>query len=159
LRDPGDLPLAETNIWHDGNRQRYGAGPRNGPRKRDGRGTSSGPLAQMRASVRASYPNKFVTATTFPAADVAYQGQYDGTGTPVYNGAPPQWFRSWFVAFPQNYFRQAYLNDPSLDPNWALGPSGFAYQQDAPTWLAQGAVDAVLPMQYASDPAVGLAES
>eukprot|EP00545_Synedropsis_sp_CCMP1620_P009708 CAMPEP_0119009108 /NCGR_PEP_ID=MMETSP1176-20130426/4143_1 /TAXON_ID=265551 /ORGANISM="Synedropsis recta cf, Strain CCMP1620" /LENGTH=404 /DNA_ID=CAMNT_0006961561 /DNA_START=51 /DNA_END=1265 /DNA_ORIENTATION=- len=98
-------------------------------------------------------------STSFPAATVTYRG-VDSS----WDGDVPAWFQDWYAANPQNYFKveassggTGMVNQGNLNgsnPAFLLGPSFMSYQQDPISWIENGFVDHVVPMQYTADPAV-----
>lgn len=88
---------------------------------------------EMASAVRKKYKQMFVTATTvsttptwadFSAEDI------------------PDWFRDWNDAYPENIYESSY--------NFPTVPNHMKYQQDPITWIREGNLDAVMPMQYAT---------
>lgn len=98
-------------------------------------------------------------STSFPAATVTYRGV-----EPAWEGGVPSWFQQWYAANSSNYFRMeastggtGLVNEGNLNgsrPGYLLGPSFMSYQQDPITWIENGLVDHVVPMQYTADPTV-----
>jgi hypothetical protein len=97
--------------------------------------------------------------TCFPAATITYRGT-----EPNWEGDIPLWYQEWFRADPYNYFVQeatsggtGIVNQGNLNgshPDFLLGPSFMSYQQDPITWMNNGFVQHVVPMQYTADTTV-----
>lgn len=97
--------------------------------------------------------------TSFPAATVTFQGV-----EPNWQGEIPKWYQEWYAYNSSNYFKveaskggTGLINRVSLggsSPDYLLGPSFLSYQQDPTTWMGNGFIDYLVPMQYTSDPAV-----
>ena len=98
-------------------------------------------------------------STSFPAATVSYRGVQS-----QWEGAVPDWFQEWYTTNPNNYYQleastggTGIVNQDNVGgskPQYLLGPSFMSYQQDPVTWIENGFVDHLVPMQYTSDPAV-----
>jgi hypothetical protein len=103
--------------------------------------------------------NVALLSTSFPAATITFRGV-----EPSWQEGVPVWFQEWYAANPSNYFKleaasggTGIVNQGNLggsNPGFLLGPSFMSYQQDPITWIADGFVDHVVPMQYTADPAV-----
>jgi cysteine-rich repeat protein len=104
----------------------------------------------IRDAIDGASPGRRLTATSFVAADANFQGRRDGDVL-TWRGDIPQWFRDWYGVYPNNWYVVQSQTDPDLLPTWLLGPVHFNFQQNSPVWLADGLVDAVIPMQYTSD--------
>jgi hypothetical protein len=97
--------------------------------------------------------------TSFPAATVTYRGV-----EPNWQGEVPKWFQEWYAYNSSNYYKLEAskggtglvdrVNLKGSSPNYLLGPSFMSYQQDPTTWMGNGFIDYLVPMQYTSDPAV-----
>lgn len=100
-------------------------------------------LRLTREALKTQHPGKPLTCAVFRAAAVTYRGQ-DGN----WKGDVPQWYRDWYAADPDNYYAVQARTDPTLSPNWLLGPSFQSYQQDPASWVKAGVTDALMSMQY-----------
>jgi len=107
-------------------------------------------IRQIREAMKGKFPDKFLTATSLAAANVAYRGAWRD-GKPVWEGDVPEWYRDWHRNHPDNWFDQRYKYDSKLRQNMVLGPGFLAYQQDSPAWVRLGLLDALMPMQYTSN--------
>ncbi len=114
------------------------------------------------AAIKQQYPEKFLTATSFVAASASYHGVDYGKvvswfagwfieGEDLWVGDVPQWYRDWYTDNPDNWYSTRNTIDKELKKNRILGPLHFNYQQDPTTWIREGIVDAVIPMQYTID--------
>ncbi len=104
----------------------------------------------IRKAINARHRGKFLTAAVFAAARAAYRGEQGEEGV-EWTGAVPEWYRTWYAANPDNYYAREVRENPKLRKDKVCGPNFLSYQQDPPTWLRRGIVDAVLPMSYTSD--------
>ena len=100
-------------------------------------------LRISKEAIDSAFAGKRLTATSFTSASASYLGSQ-----PDWSGDVPQWYRDWYDADPGNWYIQQGATDPSLDPDWLLGPLHFNYQQNSPFWLSSAYADAVVPMQY-----------
>lgn len=82
-----------------------------------------------------------LTCAVFQAFAVTYRG-WD----PAWEGDVPAWYRTWYAANPDNYYRQKAVS--SGNPSHMYGPSHFSYQQDPTSFLKNGWADACASMQY-----------
>jgi hypothetical protein len=84
--------------------------------------------------------------TSFPAATVSYRVEASG------QGEVPKWFQEWYAYNSSNFYANANLANPN--PDYELVPSFMSFQQDPTTWMGNGFIDYLVPMQYTSDLAV-----
>jgi hypothetical protein len=82
-----------------------------------------------------------LTCAVFQAFAVTYRG-WD----PAWEGDVPAWYRTWYAANPDNYYRQKAV--AGGNPSHLYGPSHFSYQQDPTSFLKNGWADACASMQY-----------
>ncbi|GJQ60484.1 MAG: hypothetical protein D8M57_16735 [Candidatus Scalindua sp. AMX11] len=114
------------------------------------------------AAIKLKYPEKFLTATSFAAASASYHGVDYGTVvgwlTGLFTGEEnlwvgdvPQWYQKWYAKNPDNWYSMRNTIEKDLKKTRLLGPEHFNFQQDPTTWIREGMVDAVIPMQYTSN--------
>ncbi len=113
-------------------------------------------------AIKRKYPEKFLTATSFSAASASYHGVdygkvfawFAGWFTEEENlwvGDVPQWYRNWYAENPDNWYATRNSIEKDLKKTRLLGPEHFNFQQDPTTWIREGIVDAVIPMQYTAN--------
>jgi hypothetical protein len=107
-------------------------------------------IRQVYEAIKSKYPDKFLTATSFVAASASYNGRRSN-GRLLWEGEVPQWFRDWHSTNPNNWYSMRHVRYSRLKKEWLLGPSHFNYQQDPVTWIKEGILDGVMPMQYSSN--------
>lgn len=94
-------------------------------------------VQKANGALKAKYPGKLLTATV-----VSVNPNYaDWTREAI-----PQWYRSWFAEYRGNWFEVAY-------PNFDSVPGHMKYGQDPISWIRNGYIDAIFPMQYMPDDA------
>ena len=99
-----------------------------------------------REGMRKRHPGRFLTASCFIAASAAYQGSKAGG----WEGAVPEWYRTWYRERADNWYIRRGKEQKELREDWLLGPLCFNYQQNPHTWLHEAGIDGVIPMQYTS---------
>ncbi|MCP4221581.1 MAG: hypothetical protein GY765_43555 [bacterium] len=93
-------------------------------------------ITKIHDNLASAYPGTRLTATCFrevPANEESYKDP------PEWPQDVPQWFKDWYAANPGSIYH---------GPQTVAVPSFMRYQQDPITWIRNGIVDAVLPMQY-----------
>ncbi|MCP4215160.1 MAG: hypothetical protein GY765_10905 [bacterium] len=88
-------------------------------------------VKRVKADLDADFPGKVMTAAVFK--NYPYLGDH-----PSQND-PPEWFTNWRLANPGSVY--------GTDAN----PQHMFYQQDPVTWIREGGMAGIMPMQYATD--------
>ncbi len=90
-------------------------------------------VADIYRALKARYPGKFLTATSF----VLKPGYVNFETEDV-----PRWYRTWFDAHPDNFYTDPYGEGfPTI-------PIHMKFQQNPVGWIVSDTVDGVMPMQY-----------